>query len=32
MKQVSNFADRMKEYIKSHDGMTYEALSAIIFL
>jgi len=29
MKQVSNFADRMKEYIKSHDGMTYEALSKL---
>jgi transcriptional regulator with XRE-family HTH domain len=29
MKQVSNFADRMKEYMKSHDGMTYEALSKL---
>ena len=29
MKQVSNFANRLKEYMYSHNGMTYDALSKL---
>lgn len=29
MKQISNFADRLKEYMASHNGMTYDSLSKL---
>lgn len=29
MKQVSSFADRLREYIAQHEGMTYERLSKL---
>lgn len=29
MKQISNFANRLKEYINSQDGMTYDTLSKL---
>lgn len=29
MKQISTFADRLKEYMRLHEGMTYDGLSKL---